>query len=321
MKKKIALSRRLPAPLLAALAPIGELLMPPTEAGLDKAGLQSLMQEADAALVTVIDTIDADIIAAAPQLKLICNIGVGYDNIDIAAASARGIVVTNTPGAMDDAVADLAFGLMLGAARRLAPADAFVRAGQWTPDNLTGFGMGLDVAKKTLGIVGFGRIGQAVARRARGFDMPVLYHARNAVAADIERALAARHTPLDELLTQADFVVLLVPYSEATHHLIDANRLAKMKSTAVLVNVARGGVVDDDALAQALRKGTIAAAGLDCVENEPNVLPLLRNMHNVLLSPHIGSATAGTRMNMAMLAVKNLATGLAGGTPPNIVTR
>ena len=321
MSKKIALSRRLPPPLLAALAPLGELLMPPGDAGLDKAGLMALMQDADAALVTVLDAIDADIIAAAPKLKLICNIGVGYNNIDLAAASANGIQVTNTPGAMDDAVADLAFGLLLGIARRLPAADAFVRAGQWTPANLTGFGMGLDVAKKTLGIVGFGRIGQAVAKRALGFDMPVLYHARHAIAAQTEQVLGARHAPLDELLTQADFVVLLLPYSAVTHHLIGAAQLATMKKSAVLVNVARGGIVDDAALAEALQQGLIAGAALDCVENEPNINPALCALPNVLLSPHIGSATAGTRLNMAMLAGKNLATGLAGGVPPNVVNR
>ena len=319
MAKKIAVVRRLPQALLDQLAKFGELVIAPSEAGLDTAGLIALMRDADAALVTVLDAISAEVIAACPQLKLICNIGVGYNNIDVASASARGITVTNTPGAMDDAVADLAFGLMLGAARRLPQADAFVRTGQWTPGNMTGFGMGLDVSHKTLGIVGFGRIGQALAKRARGFDMKVLYAARNRVIESIEQTLGATHVSLDELLEQSDYVVLLVPYSEATHHLIGAAQLAKMKKTAVLVNVARGGVVDDAALAEALKHGTLAAAALDCVENEPVVNEALCKLPNVVFTPHIGSATPATRMNMAMLAVKNLATGLAGGVPPNVV--
>lgn len=320
MTKKISVARRLPQPMLDQLATFGELAVAATEAGLDKTGLIKLMQDADAALVTVLDTIDADIINACPKLKLICNIGVGYNNIDIAAAKVRGITVTNTPGAMDDAVADLAFGLMLGAARRLAQADTFVRSGKWTADNMTGFGMGLDVSRKTLGIVGFGRIGQALAKRAGGFDMPVIYSARNRIAETIETALNARHAALDDLLAQSDYVVLLVPYTEATHHLIGAPQLAKMKSSAVLVNVARGGVIDDAALAVALKAGTIAGAALDCVENEPAVSPALLGLPNVLFSPHIGSATAGTRMNMAMLAARNLAIGLSGATPPNAVS-
>jgi lactate dehydrogenase-like 2-hydroxyacid dehydrogenase len=184
---------------------------------------------------------------------------------------------------------------------------------------MTGFGMGMDVSRKTLGIVGFGCIGQVLAKRARGFDMKVLYAARNRVAEPIEQTLSATYASLDDLLAQSDFVVLLVPYSEATHHLIGATQLARMKKTAVLVNVARGGVVDDVALANALKNGSIAAAALDCVENEPAANPALLGLPNVLFTPHIGSATPATRMNMAMLALRNLATGLAGGVPPNVV--
>jgi lactate dehydrogenase-like 2-hydroxyacid dehydrogenase len=317
--KKIAVTRHLPQPLMDQLAKFGELVIAPTEAGLNKAELAALMKDADAALVTVLDTIDADTISQCDQLKLICNIGVGYNNIDVAAATARGITVTNTPGAMDDAVADLAFGLMLGAARRLPQADSFVRSGQWTPENMTGFGVGMDVSRKTLGIVGFGRIGQVLAKRARGFDMSILYSARNRVAEGVEQSLGSNYAQLDDLLAQSDFVVLLVPCNDATHHLIAAPQLAKMKKTAVLVNVARGGIVDDSALAEALTTGTIAAAALDCVENEPAVNATLLNLPNVIFTPHIGSATPATRMNMAMMALKNLATGLAGGAPPNVV--
>jgi glyoxylate/hydroxypyruvate/2-ketogluconate reductase len=320
MTSTIAITRRLPPPVVDALAPHGRITMAANEAGLDRAGLIALLREADAALVTALDVIDAEVIAACPKLKLVANIGVGYDNIDVTAAQARGIAVTNTPGAMDDAVADLAVGLMLAAARRLPQADAFVRGGHWTPANTTGFGMGLDVSRKTLGIVGFGRIGQALARRARGFDMTVLYQARRPVDAATETALNARHCALDELLGQADFVVLLVPYSSATHHLIGAAQLSRMKRTAVLVNVARGGVVDDAALAAALEAGNIAGAALDCVENEPNVHPALRALPSVVFTPHIGSATQATRMKMAGMALHNLIAGLNGQTPPNLVT-
>lgn len=319
MSKKIAVVRQVPQPLLDQIAKFGEALVAPSGAGLDKAGLTNLMQDADAALVTALDVIDADVIKACGKLKLICNIGVGYDNIDVAAATARGITVTNTPGAMDDAVADLVFGMMLGVARRLPQADAFVRAGQWTPDAMQGFGMGMDVSRKTLGIIGFGRIGKVIAKRALGFDMETLYADGFPADADTEAALKARHVDLDTLLGKADFVVVQVPYMAETHHIFGAAELAKMKKSAVLIHAGRGGVVDDAALAEALKAGGIAAAALDCVDNEPHVNADLLALPNVLFTPHIGSATPATRMNMAMLALKNLAIGLSGQKPPNAV--
>ena len=316
---KIAVVRRLPQPLLEQLEKLGSLALPAGEACRDKAELQALLQDADAALVTSIDEIDGETLNACSRLKLLCNIGVGYNNIDVAAATSKGIVVTNTPGAMDDAVADLVFGQILTVARRLPQADAFVRGGQWTTDNLNGFGMGMDVSKKTLGIVGFGRIGQTVARRALGFEMQTLYCNPSLVAAETASALQATRVELDVLLARSDFVVLQVPYRPDTHHLIGTEQLAKMKSTAVLIHSGRGGVVDDAALAQALHAGRLAAAAVDCVEGEPAVHPALLACPNVLFSPHIGSATPTTRLNMAMLALKNLITGLQGGTPPNAV--
>jgi gluconate 2-dehydrogenase len=222
---------------------------------------------------------------------------------------------------MDDAVADLVFGQILAVARRLPQADAFVRDGQWTADNPNGFGMGMDVSKKTLGIIGFGRIGQTVARRALGFEMQTLYCNPSPVAAETASALQATRVELDVLLARSDFVVLQVPYRPDTHHLIGTEQLAKMKPTAVLIHSGRGGVLDDAALAQALRAGQLAAAAVDCVEGEPVVHPALLDCPNVLFSPHIGSATPTTRLNMAMLALKNLVTGLQGGTPPNAVNR
>lgn len=317
--KTIAVVRRLPQSLIDALAPHARVIVAPTEGGLDKAGCAALLRGADAALVTALDVVDEELIVASPRLKLIANIGVGYNNIDVPAAQARGISVTNTPGAMDGAVADLAMALMLGAARRLPQADAFVRSRRWTSDNLTGFGMGLDVSGKTLGIVGFGRIGQTLAKRAAGFDMNVIYTARRPVDSAIEEKLGVRHAVLEELLARSDFVVLLVPYSAETHHLIGAPQLSRMKPSAVLVNVARGGIVDDGALAAALNEGRLAGAALDCVENEPYVLPDLARASNVIFTPHIGSATPATRMTMAGMAIRNLIAWLQGGSPPNLV--
>jgi gluconate 2-dehydrogenase len=317
--KKIAVVRRLPPPVLDQIARFGEVLLPPSEAALDKAGMTHLMREADAALVASVDPVDAGMLAACPKLKLVCNIGVGYDNIDIAAAHARGITVTNTPGAMDDAVADLVFGMIIATARRLPQADAFVRAGKWTADNVAGVALGMDVSHRTLGIVGFGRIGRAIARRATGFEMRVLYSKRSPGPGEWEAGRRAERTDLDRLLAESDFVVVQVPYGPSTHHLIGAPELARMKATAVLIHAGRGGVVDDGALATALKAGTIAAAAVDCFENEPQVHPALLDCPNVLLTPHIGSATPETRMNMVRMAVSNLVAGLQGRTPPNVV--
>jgi gluconate 2-dehydrogenase len=318
--RKIAIARRLPQPVLDKVSKLGEVIVPLTEAPLDGTGMTELLRDADAALVTALDRVDAEVLSACPKLKLLCNIGVGYDNIDMTAARDRGIVVTNTPGAMDDAVADLVFGIIIAVARRLPQADAFVRAGKWTPDDFTAFGLGLDVSKKTLGIIGFGRIGRVIARRALGFEMRLLYCDTKAAAPEVEAELRATRVELDGLLAESDFVVVQVPYRPSTHHFIGPPQLARMKKTAVLIHAGRGGVVDDAALATALEARTIAAAAVDCFEDEPNVHPGLLNCPNLLLSPHIGSATPGTRMSMMVLALENLAVGLQGGTPPNVVT-
>jgi gluconate 2-dehydrogenase len=318
---KIAIVRRFPQPVFQQVAQLGEILLPPTDAPLDSAGMTELLREADAALVTALDPVQADTLAACPKLRLICNVGVGYDNIDVAAARSRGITVTNTPGAMDDAVADLVFGMIIAVARRLPQADAFVRSGQWTPDNFAAFGLGMDVSRKTLGIVGFGRIGKVIARRALGFDMRVLYVDSKSAAPEIERELRASRADLDTLLADSDYVVVQVPYLPSTQHLIGAEQLKRMKKTAVLIHAGRGGVVDDAALAAALKSGTIAAAALDCFENEPKVHPELLVCPSLLLTPHIGSATPGTRMSMVSMALRNLAAGLEGGVPPNVVDR
>ena len=261
------------------------------------------------------DRIDAALLERCEKLRVVANIAVGYNNIDVAACTARGIMVTNTPGVLDDSTADLAWTLMLGAARRITEVERYVRQGEWTGWYLKQW-MGTDVHHATLGIVGMGRIGQAIAKRAAGFDMRVLYHNRKRVAEDIERRLNASWASLDALLREADFVVLQVPYSPETHHLIGAAELGKMKPTAVLINSTRGGVVDDAALIEALKKGTIRAAGLDVYENEPKLNPAFLELDNVVLAPHVGSSTEATRRAMAMTAAKNAVAALTGATPP-----
>jgi lactate dehydrogenase-like 2-hydroxyacid dehydrogenase len=264
------------------------------------------------------DRVDESVLAAAAGLKVIANIAVGYNNIDVAACTSRGIQATNTPGVLDDSTADLAWTLMLGAARRITEVERYLRHGDWTGWRLKQW-LGIDVHHATLGIVGMGRIGQAIAKRAVGFDMRVLYHNRTRVAEAVERKLNATHVSLDELLRQSDFVVLQVPYSPATHHLIGAAQLAKMKPSAILINSTRGGVVDDAALIEALKKGTIRAAGLDVFEGEPKLNPAFLELDNVVLAPHVGSSTEATRRAMAMTAAKNAVAALTGATPPNLI--
>jgi glyoxylate reductase len=268
----------------------------------------------EAIVSMVTDRIDAALLARTPRLRVVANVAVGYDNIDIAACTARGIVVTNTPGVLTEATADLAFSLLLAAARRVAEGDRLVRRGAfagWTPTFL----LGSRVHGSILGLVGLGRIGQAMARRARGFGMPILYAARTRATADVERALSATHVTLDELFEQADFVSLHCPLTPETRHLVNAGRLARMKPGAVLVNTARGACVDEGALALALREGPLAAAGLDVFEGEPHVHPDLLALESVVLAPHIGSADRPTRAAMAALAVDSVLAVLAGRPP------
>jgi len=260
----------------------------------------------DAVLCLLTDRIDAALFASAPGLRIVANMAVGTDNVDLAAARAAGVAVSNTPDVLTDATADLALALLLATARRLAWADRYVRGGGftgWRPD----VGIGLDVTGRTLGIVGNGRIGRAVAERARGFRMEVLTRARSG------------GTPLDELLARSDFVSLHVPLTPETRHLIGARELGLMKRTAVLVNTARGPVVDEAELVRALRLGRIAGAGLDVFEREPALAPGLADLPNVVLAPHVGSATIATRARMAEVAAQNIVAALSGRPIPNRV--
>jgi gluconate 2-dehydrogenase len=248
----------------------------------------------------------------------VANIAVGYNNIDLAACTARGIMATNTPGVLDDSTADLAWALMLAAARRVTELERRVRAGEWKGWKLKQW-LGVDVHHATLGILGMGRIGQAIARRAAGFEMKVIYHNRKRVAPDIEKRCNATFVTKDGLLRGADFVVLQMPYSHETHHMIGAAELKLMKPTAILINSTRGGVVDEVDLIDALKEGVIRAAGLDVFEGEPGVNPGFFGLDNVVLMPHIGSSTEATRQAMAMTAARNLVAALTGGTPPNLL--
>ena len=262
---------------------------------------------------------DAALLDACPQLKAVCNVGVGYNNIDVAACSARGVLVTNTPEVLTETTADLGFALMMATARRMAEAERYLRAGQWTKwryDLL----VGSDIHGATLGILGMGRIGQAIARRGHlGFGMKVIYHNRSRLAEADEAPIGARYVDKATLQRESDHLVLVLPYSASSHHAIAAAELALMKPSATLTNVARGGIVDDAALAQALRERRIAAAGLDVFENEPNLNPALLELPNVVLLPHIGSATEATRRAMVGCAVDNLVAALTGGVPPTPV--
>ena len=273
------------------------------------------VRDADGLLCLLTERVDSTLLSRAPRLRAVANYAVGYNNIDLAAAATRNIVVTNTPDVLTETSADLAFALMLAAARRVVEGDRLVRSGRWDgwrPDQL----LGHDVHGATLGIVGLGRIGAAVARRARGFGMRILYWNRRRLR---RAAAGARYTSLPRLLAAADFVTIHVPLAAATRHLIGAPELAHMKRTAILVNTSRGPVVDEVALVRALARRRIAAAGLDVFEDEPHVPAALRALPNVVLTPHVGSATTATRAAMAALAVRNLTAALAGCEPPNLV--
>ena len=258
------------------------------------------------ALTTGSERIDGPLIGACPDLKIVANMAVGYNNFDIEAMSAAGVLATNTPDVLTETTADFGFALLLATARRLTESEHYLRAGRWTQWRYDLFA-GAEVHGSTLGIIGMGRIGQAIARRAvHGFGMQVIYHNRSRLAPEVEAGCKARYVDKTTLLRDADHVMLVVPYSAASHHTIGAHELAQMKPTATLVNIARGGIVDDAALAQALKDHRIAAAGLDVFEGEPKVHPDLLTVPNVVLTPHIASATVKTRMAMAQLAADNL---------------
>jgi len=314
MKPAILISRTLPEDAVA-LAKQGATVDLHGDANpLARPELIARLKDKDGLVCLITDRIDAEVLASAPRLKVVANVAVGYDNIDVAAATARGVVVTNTPEVLTETTADFAWTLLMAVARRVVEADQYVRAGKFTRWEFMLL-IGGDIHDRTLGILGLGRIGRAVARRARGFNMRILYH--DAVRADaaVERELGATFVDNATLLRESDFVTLHVPLLTETRHLIDTAELKLMKRTAYLVNASRGPVVNEAALVQALREGWIAGAGLDVYEEEPKVHPGLLSLPNVVLAPHIASASAETRVKMSSLAVENCLAVLAGKRP------
>jgi lactate dehydrogenase-like 2-hydroxyacid dehydrogenase len=281
-------------------------------------GLKARLADKVGALTAVSDPVTAEVIAAAPLLKAVCNFAVGYNNIDLAACTRAGVMATNTPGVLDDTTADLAWALLMATARHIQTSEHWLRAGHWKGFRMNDW-LGTDVHHATLGILGMGRIGQTVARRALGFDMKVIYHNRSRLPADKETACRASFVDKQTLLRESDFLVLLLPYSAESHHTIGAAELALMKPTAHLINVARGGIVDDEALISALRQHRLSGAALDVFEGEPKFNPGFLELDNVTLTPHIGSSSRATRMAMAMRAADNLIAALAGQRPPNLL--
>lgn len=289
---------------------------PPPEGTMPREEFLARARGASGILCTLADRVDEELMdAAGPSLSVVSNFAVGVNNVDVAGATRRGIRVCNTPDVLTDATADLGFTLLLSAARKASDADRYLREGRWTGWDPWGF-LGVLIAGKTLGIVGMGKIGAAVARRSRGFSMRILYHNRRRLPPSEEAELAASYRDLDPLLKESDFVVLCVPLTKETRGLISRERIGKMKRTAVLVNIARGEVVDEEAVATALEQGRLFAAGLDVYEKEPRVHPRLLSAPSTVLLPHLGSATGETREAMGRLAAENLLAVLDGREPP-----
>lgn len=318
MKKKILVTREIFDDTLAYLqdrfdvtANQGDNILRPEE-------LAREMADKEGALITLTERVDTKLLSHCPKLKVVCNIAVGFNNIDLDACNAFGVMATNTPGVLDDTTADFTWALILGTARRLTEAEAYLRSGQWQKWELKQL-LGLDVHHATLGIIGLGRIGQAVARRAAGFEMTLLYYDTRRADESIEKQLNCKYVSLEELLEKSDIVTIHVPLSPATHHLIGAREIARMKKTAILINAARGGIVDDAALVKALKNGVIAGAGLDVFEGEPKINPEFLDLTNVVLAPHIASSSEQTRRKMAMMAAENLVVALSGNIPPNLL--
>jgi glyoxylate reductase len=317
MRPKVLITRPIPQSVIDHISERCEVQVHPVDEPMPPAVLASAMRDVDGVMPAGV-RISKEIIDAAPRLRVVSNIAVGYDNIDLGACNRRRILVTNTPDVLTEATADLTFALILAVARRVAEGDRYVRAGNWKHWQWN-YLWGSEMHGKTLGLYGFGRIAQATARRARGFSMRVLYHARHRVSADVEKEFAAEYVDRETLLRQSDFLSLHVPLTPETRHAIGATELSMMKPSAFLINAARGPIVDEAALVQALQAARLAGAGLDVFENEPKVHPALLSLDNVTMMPHVGSATAETRLRMAMLASENLLAALRGQRPKNLV--
>lgn len=318
MKPQVLITRVLPEPALAVVRQACDMQYDPSDRALSPEALRQAVVGKQGLLCLVTDRLDAAVFAAATELKVVSTVAVGYDNIDVEAATHHGVVVTNTPGVVTESTADLTWALLFSIARRIAEGDRYIRAGKWQSWHLL-LMAGTDIHGKTLGIFGMGRIGQAVARRAKGFQMRVLYHNRRPLEAALETELKATWVEKQTLLQQADYISLHVPLNNATTHLIGADELRLMRPSAYLINAARGPVVDEAALIQALQQGWIAGAALDVFEHEPQVPQALLELENVVLVPHIGSSSVATRTRMAVMAADNLVAVLQGQPTPHVV--
>ncbi len=313
-KKKILVTGRLPDEVMVELAAACDMEANREDRPMERSQVLEKIAGKDGLLSMITDRVDAELMDKAPGLKIISNLAVGYNNIDVAAATERGIVVTNTPGVTTEPTADLTLGLILAVARRIVEEDRLTREGKfqyWAPMLF----LGRSVAGKTLGLIGFGAIGQAVAKRARGFGMRILYHQRRQLDPARERELGVEYADFGRLLRESDFVSLHVPLTEKTRHLIGLKQIEKMKPSAFLINASRGPVVNEKELVGALQSGVIAGAGLDVYENEPALTPGLIDLPNVVLTPHVGSGTIEDRTLMARMAIENLMAGLKGTVP------
>ena len=313
---KVFVTARVPEEVRSLLSEHHEVEAHDRDQPLERATLLERVRDKDGILWSSSVRVDDEMLEGAPKLRMIANSGVGFDHIDVEAATRREILVSNTPGVLTDTTADLAMALLLSVSRRVVEGDRMVREGEFKFVAPLFF-LGQEVSGKTLGIVGFGRIGRAVAKRAAGFDMKVIYYSRTRCEAHEEAKLGVAFAPLDELLRVSDFVSVHVPMGPGTRHLLGSRELALMKPTAFLINTARGPILDEVALVEALRKGVIGGAGLDVYENEPALTPGLAELKNTVLLPHVGSATVQTRTRMARLAAENLLAGLRGDQPPN----
>ena len=317
-KPKIFLTRRLPPHSMERLQTDANLRHGDLDRGLTRAELIDGVRDVDGLICLLTDRIDGELLDVNPNLRVVSNYAVGFNNIDVAAATERNVAVTNTPGVLTECTADMAWALLMASARRVVEGDRLVRSGQWggwEPLQM----LGAEVTGATIGLVGLGRIAKAMVKRALAFDMRVLYWNRTRLSADEEKTLGVEYRELEDMLGESDFVSIHVALSEQTRHLISTPQLERMKPTATLINTARGAVVDESALVRALRDGLIARAGLDVYEHEPRVEPELLSMQNVVLAPHLGSATVETRTRMGQLAIENCLAACRGERPPNLV--
>lgn len=318
MKPKVLVTGRLPESIISRLSEHCEIEANREDRPMEMDAILAAISDKDGLLSMITDRVDDELMGRAPKLRIISQMAVGFNNIDVAAATRRGLPVTNTPGVLTDATAEVAFALILAVARRVVEGDRMVREGRfrhWAPFLF----LGSQVSGKTLGIIGMGRIGKAVAKRAAGFDMKIIYHNPKRLDAVQEQQCGAQYMGLEELLSEADFISLHVPLTEKTMHLIGRKELAMMKNTAFIINTARGPVINEKDLVEALRERVIAGAGIDVYENEPALAPGLIDLENAVLLPHVGSGTLETRMKMAEMAVESLLIGLSGKVPPRMV--